>query len=96
VKNHFYSKLRKFIRKILKILFKENVFEENNIDAGQYTAEKIYKIIKRQNISYDSLCKETIVDLIIKHNIQNKNDKDTSKLDKTSNSLSKYLINLRY
>jgi hypothetical protein len=90
VKNHFYSKLRKFIRKIIKILVKDNVFEENNINVEQYTAEKIYKIIKRQGISYDSLCKEAIVDLIIKHNIQNKNDKDI-KLERSSNSLSIYL-----
>ncbi len=68
IKNHFYSKLRKFIRKILKVLHKENVFEEHGIDSNYYTSDKIHKIIKKNNVPYNTLCKDIILDEILKHN----------------------------
>jgi hypothetical protein len=69
IKNHFYSKLRKFLRKIMKNLNSENIFEENNIDSNYYTPDKIYRIIKKNNVPYFMLSKECIVDLIIKQNL---------------------------
>ena len=65
IKNHFYSKLRKFIRKILKQINDENLFKINGIDGCKYTGEKIYKIIKKHEITYKNLTKDTIFELII-------------------------------
>lgn len=59
--------MRKFIRKILKVLQKENVFEEHGIDSNVYTSDKIYKIIKKNNVPYTTLCKDVILDQIINH-----------------------------
>jgi hypothetical protein len=57
------------LRKIIKILNSENLLEENNMDSSYYTSDKIYKIIKKNNIPYFLLSKESIVDMIIKQNI---------------------------
>ena len=43
IKNHYYSKLRKFIRKIIKQINKENA--HNDIDVNKYNSEFIYKLI---------------------------------------------------
>lgn len=50
IKNHFYSKLRKFIRKILKQINKENLLKNNGIDFYKYNSDKVYKLLK--NIKY--------------------------------------------
>ena len=65
IKNHFYSKLRKFIRKILKQINDEKLFQINGIDSCKYTGEKIYKMIKKHEITYKNLTKDTIFELII-------------------------------
>ena len=65
IKNHFYSKLRKFIRKILKQINDERLFQINGIDSCKYTCEKIYKMIKKYDITYKNLTKDTILELII-------------------------------
>ena len=65
IKNHFYSKLRKFIRKILKQINDEKLFQINGIDSYKYTGEKIYKMIKKHDITLRNLTKDTIFELII-------------------------------
>ena len=65
IKNHFYSKLRKFIRKILKQIHKENLFKNNGIDSNKYNGEKIYKLLKKYKVTYKNLTKNTILDLIL-------------------------------
>ena len=40
IKNHFYSKLRKFIRKILKQILKEKIFDYSNINFNLYNIDK--------------------------------------------------------
>ena len=65
IKNHFYSKLRKFIRKILKQINDENLFEINGIDSCKYSGDKIYKMIKKNEITLKNLTKDTIFELII-------------------------------
>jgi len=65
IKNHFYSKLRKFIRKILKQINDEKLFQINGIDSCKYTGEKIYKMIKKHDITLKNLTKDTIFELII-------------------------------
>jgi len=65
IKNHFYSKLRKFIRKILKQINKENLLKNNGIDYYKYNSDKVYKLLKKYKISYKNITKDTILDIII-------------------------------
>ena len=65
IKNHFYSKLRKFIRKILKQINKENLLKNNGIDYYKYNSDKVYKLLKKYKITYKNVTKDTILDLII-------------------------------
>ena len=65
IKNHFYSKLRKFIRKILKQINKENLLKNNGIDYYKYNSDKVYKLLKKYKITYINVTKDTILDLII-------------------------------
>ena len=65
IKNHFYSKLRKFIRKILKQINKENLLKNNGIDCYKYNSDKVYKLLKEYKINYKNVTKDTILNLII-------------------------------
>ena len=65
IKNHFYSKLRKFIRKMLKQINKENLLKNNGIDNYKYNSDKVYKLLKKYKITYKNVTKDTILDLII-------------------------------
>ena len=65
IKNHFYSKLRKFIRKILKQINKENLLKNNGIDYYKYNSDKVYKLLKKYKVTYKNVTKDTILDLII-------------------------------
>ena len=65
IKNHFYSKLRKFIRKILKQINKENLLKNNGVDAYKYNSDKVYKLLKKYKISYKNVTKDTILDIIL-------------------------------
>ena len=65
IKNHFYSKLRKFIRKILKQINKENLLKNNGIDYYKYNSDKVYKLLKKYKITYKNVTKDTILNLII-------------------------------
>ena len=73
IKNHFYSKLRKFIRKILKQINKENLLKNNGIDLCKYNSDKVYKLLKKNKISYKNVNKDTILEIIIS---TEKNQKD--------------------
>jgi hypothetical protein len=65
IKNHFYSKLRKFIRKILKQINKENLLKNNGIDIDKYNSDRVYKMIKKMKIPYSNLTKESIFQMIM-------------------------------
>ena len=65
IKNHFYSKLRKYIRKILKQINKENLLKNNGIDYYKYNSDKVYKLLKKYKITYKNVTKDTILNLII-------------------------------
>ena len=75
IKNHFYSKLRKYIRKILKQLNKDNLIKANNINPNKYNSDKIYQIIKKLKIQYSTLNKKSILNLIINYEKNLKNSK---------------------
>ena len=81
IKNHFYSKLRKYIRKILKQINKENLIKNNGIDSNKYNSDKIYKMLKKYKIPYKSLNKETVLDLIISTEKNSKINKNSFNLD---------------
>lgn len=49
----------------MKALHQENVFQQKGIDSGYYNSDRIYKIIKKNNIPYNLLSKDIILDLIL-------------------------------
>ena len=81
IKNHFYSKLRKYIRKILKQINKENLIKNNGIDSNKYNSDKIYKMLKKYKVPYKSLNKDTVLDLIISTEKNSKINKNSFNLD---------------
>ena len=85
IKNHFYSKLRKFIRKILNQINEENLFKLNGIDGCKYTGEKIYKMIKEHEINYRNLTKNTVFEMIIATE-KNKNGNCIFNFDNSKNA----------
>jgi hypothetical protein len=64
IKNHFYSKLRKYIRKIYKYINQNNILESYGIDRCLYNANTIYSLIQKNNIPLNILNKNTIVQII--------------------------------
>ena len=66
IRNHFYCKLRKFITKIFKQINKENLLKNNGIDLYKYNSGTIYKLLKKNKISYKNITKDTILDMIIR------------------------------
>lgn len=69
IKNHFYSKLRKVLRKTLKAIVKEGVV--NNLDIiskSNYSADMLYNDIKDQEISFNDITKEFVVKIITNKN----------------------------
>ena len=67
--------MRKFIRKILKLINKDNLLKINNIDIDKYNSDKVYKIIKKYKIAYNSLTKDSILNLILNYDRSTKNGK---------------------
>ena len=66
IKNHFYSKLRKYIRKICKELHKSKFLESKGINSSLYSANKVYSLIQIENIPLVSLSKNSIINVIQK------------------------------
>ena len=66
IKNHFYSKLRKYIRKICKDLHKSKLLESKGINSNLYSANKVYSLIQIENIPLVSLSKKSIINVIQK------------------------------
>ena len=66
IKNHFYSKLRKYIRKICKELHKSEFLESKGINSSLYSANKVYSLIQIENIPLVSLSKKSIINVIQK------------------------------
>ncbi len=66
IKNHFYSKLRKYIRKICKELHKSKILENKGIDSSYYSSQKVYSLIQKENLSLVNLSKNSIINIIQK------------------------------
>ena len=51
--------------KILKQINKENLLKNNGIDYYKYNSDKVYKLLKKFKITYKNVTKDTILNLII-------------------------------
>lgn len=65
IKNIFYAKFRKFLRKALSQLQKENLIKLK--DEFKINWEKLYQLIKKLKITFGNLTKEKILDIINQH-----------------------------
>ena len=101
IKNHFYSKLRKYIRKICKELQKSKILEKKGINSSYYSSQKVYSLIQKENLSLVNLSKNSIVSIIQKDYLNKQErllslqDKSLSnfKLDNYQNANSYFLYN---
>ena len=59
----------------MKIINKDNLLKNNSIDVNKYNSDKVYKIIKKFKIPYNSLTKESILNLIVNFDKNSKNGK---------------------
>jgi hypothetical protein len=80
IKNHFYSKLRKYIRKLLKILIREQSLKAKSVDLQKYNSDILYKMIKSSKITFELLSPEVLLDIILK--FENKNKTSIKKKNK--------------
>jgi len=60
---------------MLKMINKDNLLKSNNIDVNRFNSDKVYKIIKKFKIPYNSLTKDSILNLIINFDKNSKNGK---------------------
>jgi hypothetical protein len=68
IKNHFYSRLRKYIRKILRGFNKEkNWFKMYEIENNKYNSDKVYQLIRKLNIPYALVSPQNILEIILKN-----------------------------
>jgi hypothetical protein len=86
IKNHFYSKLRKFIRKILKQINKDSMLKTSGIDPNKYNSDRVYKMIKKNKIPYNNLNKEAIMGMILNHEKNTRSESAMNKNKKKSRS----------
>ena len=101
IKNHFYSKLRKYIRKICKELHKSKILEKKGINSSYYSSQKVYSLIQKENLSLVNLSKNSIINIIQKDYLNKQErllslqDKSLSnfKLDNYQNANSYFLYN---
>ena len=82
IKNHFYSKLRKYIRKICKELQKSKILEKKGINSSYYSSQKVYSLIQKENLSLVNLSKNSIINIIQKDYL-NKQERLLSLQDKS-------------
>ena len=82
IKNHFYSKLRKYIRKICKELHKSKILEKKGINSSYYSSHKVYSLIQKENLSLVNLSKNSIINIIQKDYL-NKQERLLSLQDKS-------------
>jgi hypothetical protein len=49
----------------LKQINKENLLKNNGVDCYKYNSDKVYKLLKKYKVTYKNVTKDTILDLII-------------------------------
>jgi len=76
---------------MLKTLNKENLLKVNFLDLNKYNSDYVYKIIKRNKIPYNTLNKDSILNLIINHDKNLKSGKLESQLLKNKTNRKKFI-----
>lgn len=67
VKNYFYSKLRRQVRFLVKLLSKGKLLELNELDENKYEPNFVYKLIKDIKMPYQDVCKSKVLEVLLKH-----------------------------
>jgi hypothetical protein len=65
IKNHFYSKFRKFLRRALRQLYKESLIKDK--PGCVINSEKLYLVIKKEKITFQQLTQEKLLDIILEN-----------------------------
>ena len=53
----------------MKVLSKESIFEQDCLDRRFYNSDRIYRMIKKEQVPFNILSKDSILDLILKHDM---------------------------
>ena len=69
---------------ILKQISKERLLRYNGIDCNKYNSDKVYALIKQNNIPYTKINKDTVLSMIIKM--------EKKKINIASNSISNFYV----
>lgn len=80
VKNHFYSTLRRQLRRILRITKKKELPE-----PGEITIERVHKVIKDNDVSYDVLDNENVKSQLVwldQHRVKGDDGESSAYLDR--------------
>lgn len=67
LKNFFYSRSRKKIRKQLNQLKEKNFPKDGRVDINEGNIKRIQFLMKKENIEFSNLCIEKIQELILKY-----------------------------
>jgi hypothetical protein len=81
---------------MLKTLNKENLLKVNFLDLNKYNSDYVYKIIKRNKIPYNTLNKDSILNLVINHDKNLKSGKLDSQLLKNKTNRKKYTRQMKF
>ena len=69
IKNHFYSKLRKFIRKLIRTLAKST--KGARVDYKKYNSDLVYKLVKDAKLPYDCINGDALLAIIDRNEERN-------------------------
>jgi CRISPR-associated protein Cas8b1/Cst1 subtype I-B len=67
---------------MLKQINKDNLLKTNGIDVNKYNSDRVYKMIKKNKLPYNSLNKESILQMIINYERNSKANKAEALLNK--------------
>ena len=65
----------------MKQLNKDNAFRTYEIDPIKFNSEKIYRLIKKFKLPYNSLTKESVLDMIMRYD-KNQNENENVSANK--------------
>jgi hypothetical protein len=68
---------------MLKQINKDNLLKANGIDPNKYNSDRVYKMIKKNKIPYNSLNKEAMLGMILNYEKNNKSGKNEMQMLKS-------------
>jgi len=71
---------------MLKQINKDNMLKSNGIDPNKYNSDRVYKMIKKNKLPYNSLNKEAILAMIMNYEKNNKQGKSEIQMLKSKTS----------